>query len=227
MKYDFLLFDADNTLLDFSAAEKSAFFQTAALFGVACDDDIYRLYSEINDGVWKEYERGDILREQIFSRRFDIFKNQTGAKFDSAEYNDCYVHSLANYGPLMPFAKETLEYFQSKNKQLFLVTNGIEFIQESRLSIAGIKHFFKKRFISEVIGFQKPSKEYFDFVESNIDNFKKENAVVIGDSLTADVAAGKFGFDTVWCNFKNKPNNTDNKPDYEIHSLPELYNIIE
>ena len=57
-KYKYLLFDADNTLFDFSQAEYNSFKNTCAAFGVSFSEELYKAYSAINDGLWKQLERG-------------------------------------------------------------------------------------------------------------------------------------------------------------------------
>ena len=65
----------------------------------------------------------------------------------------------------------------------------------------GISHLFEKCFISEDIGAEKPSEKFFDAVAFAIDGFDKSRTLVVGDSLTSDIAGGiNFGVDTCWYN---------------------------
>ena len=61
-------------------------------------------------------------------------------------------------------------------------------------------------FISEKLGSAKPSPVFFEKVAAEIKNFSKESTVIVGDSLTSDIAGGiAFGIDTVWYNPDGKP----------------------
>ena len=87
--------------------------------------------------------------------------------------------------------------------------------------------YFKGIFISEQLGFVKPQKEFFDAVFSKIPDFKKEEAIIIGDSLSSDIKGGNNAeIKTCWFNPKRIENNCDVHIDYEIHSLKDLYEIL-
>ena len=86
-----------------------------------------------------------------------------------------------------------------------------------------MEHFFIKSFISEEIGHNKPSIEFFKVVKENIEGFDFKTTLIIGDSLTSDVKLGiNNNIDTCWFNFNFKENNSDIKPTYQINSLLEL-----
>ena len=94
-------------------------------------------------------------------------------------------------------------------------------VQYSRLEKAGINKFFKGYFISEEIGYQKPMKEFFDYISNNIPNFDKEKAIVIGDSLTSDIkGAIDYGIDTCWFNYRRMK--TTLNINYEINDLSQI-----
>lgn len=110
---------------------------------------------------------------------------------------------------------------------LYIVTNGVSETQDKRLRASGLQPFFKNVFVSEDTGFQKPMKEYFDFVFARIPSFSLEQGLIIGDSLSSDIRGGILaGMDTCWFNPKKKPNNTEIEPTYQIQKLEELYQIL-
>ena len=110
---------------------------------------------------------------------------------------------------------------------MYIVTNGVEFIQNGRFSRCPIEKYFKKRFISGVIGYEKPDVRYFECVASQIPNFEKGKTLIVGDSLTSDIKGGiNFGIDTCWFNPKKKE-----KPDgmditHIAYSFEDIYRII-
>ena len=110
---------------------------------------------------------------------------------------------------------------------MFIITNGIKSIQESRLGASPIKKYIEKSYISEEVGFEKPSTGYFDFIKSDIKGFEADKALVIGDSLTSDISGGiAAGIDTCWFNPRNKILPAGITPTYEIHALGELFAIL-
>ena len=100
--------------------------------------------------------------------------------------------------------------------------------QYSRLESAGISHYFQEIFISEDTGFHKPEKGYFDYCFERIPDFDPAMAMIVGDSLTSDILGGRnAGLRTCWFNRAGRPPRPDIVPDFEIHRLEELPDILE
>ena len=70
MRYDYLLFDADNTLFDFDRAEERALQATLEFFGYPLDSDTRELYCTINRVLWRRLDLGEISREALVVERF-------------------------------------------------------------------------------------------------------------------------------------------------------------
>lgn len=116
----------------------------------------------------------------------------------------------------------------SPSFDLYIVTNGVSRSQYKRLGDSGLYPFFKDVFVSEDTGFQKPMKEYFDYVFARIPGFSAEHGLIIGDSLSADIKGGQMaGIDTCWFNPGKKENESGIIPTYEIQSLDELYDVLK
>ncbi len=113
-----------------------------------------------------------------------------------------------------------------KDYDLYLVSNGTKKVQEGRMSTANISHCFKDIFISEVVGYEKPNVEFFNYVFSKIKDFNRDETVIIGDSLTSDILGGKNAkIKTVWFN-PNGKKCEDIVPDYQISSLNEVKSLL-
>lgn len=112
--------------------------------------------------------------------------------------------------------------------RLYLASNGVADTQYSRLESAGISHFFQEIFISGRHGFHKPEKGYFDYCFARIPDFDPAMAMIVGDSLTSDILGGRnAGLRTCWFNRAGRPPRPDIVPDFEIHRLEELPDILE
>ena len=115
----------------------------------------------------------------------------------------------------------------SKTHNLYIVTNGVASTQQIRIGDSGLQPYFKDIFISELLGSQKPQKEFFDHCFERIPDFDPSLALIIGDSLTSDIKGGNnAGIETCWFNPDGEENNTDAKVDYEIKSLKALYSLL-
>ena len=112
--------------------------------------------------------------------------------------------------------------------RVFIVTNGTKNIQQSRFDIVGLWSYAERVFISEEVGYDKPSKGYTDYVIQNIPDFDKKNCFWIGDSLSADIkAANEAGILSIWFNPQGKPLSNRAKPDYVASNFDEILQICE
>ena len=60
MKYRTLLFDIDNTILDFDANEAESFRNMTIDLEVPYTEELFRRYHMINKKIWEQIERGEI-----------------------------------------------------------------------------------------------------------------------------------------------------------------------
>lgn len=222
-----VLLDLDDTILDFKKAEKIAVSKTFRGIGIEPTDAVVERYSEINVGQWEKLELGIITREEVLSSRFDMLFEELGVDYSGYEAQLTYEKLLEIGHYFMPGAEEMLNTLYEKY-DLYIVSNGTASVQYSRLASAGISHMFKGIFISEHMGTQKPSKEFFEKCFAAIPGFDREKAIVVGDSLTSDIRGGiNAGIMTCWYNPQNKAPRADIVPDYTITELSELSDLIE
>ena len=114
----------------------------------------------------------------------------------------------------------------SKKYRLFLASNGTASVQKGRMTSANLYRFFEKVFISQEIGYNKPSKAFFDGCFAQIPGFDPARAMIVGDSLSSDIQGGiNAGMMTVWVNPDHKPHGAV-KPDYEIEALHQLEALL-
>lgn len=226
-RYKFLLFDADNTLFDFQACEREALKLTFEKYGYELNEVVANTYERINIELWKQYEQGLIDRNTVIYSRFGSLFKEIGIEDDGIAFEDDYQELL---GMQHFFIEGAFELIQKLHEQfeLYIVTNGVTATQLRRLRESGIDQFTKKIFVSEETGFQKPMREYFDYCFSRIENFDRDSAIIIGDSLSSDIRGGNnAGIATCWFNPDMLENISDIMVDYEITKLSDLYGILE
>lgn len=224
----YVLLDIDDTLLDFGKAEAAAIKKTFERIGIPATDEVIARYSEINNAQWSALERGELTRQQVLVRRFDILFEElgiTGVPSEMAQASYEYLLGIGHY--FIDGAVELLEALKDKY-ELYIVSNGTACVQDSRLASAGIAPYFKDIFISERIGADKPSREFFDRAFSRIEGFEREKAIIVGDRLSSDILGGiNAGISTCWFNPKRLPPDPDIPADYEIHALNELPELLK
>lgn len=222
-----VLFDSDDTLLDFTRAEHEALKRTLTEVGIEPAEETISLYSSINKRHWEMLERGELTRPQVLTQRFDRLFEALGLKGDSAATQEIYERELSCGHYFIPGAVELLEALYGRYK-LYMVTNGNEKVQVPRLKSADIGHFFEEIFISQRVGYDKPRIEFFDACFAQMPPFEKDEMIIIGDSLTSDILGGiNAGIHTCWFNPHGKQGREDIAPEYVVGSLDEIPELLK
>lgn len=226
--YKYLLWDIDGTLMDFLAQEKYAIQTLFREYGFGeCTDEMVASYSKINVSYWEKLERGEVEKPAMLVARFRDFFEQVGVDVSKAEeFNAKYQVTI---GDCVVFMKDAMEVLQEEkgNHILVAVTNGTKVAQTRKLRASGLDQIFDYVFISEDVGFEKPSVEYFDKVFETAGITDKKEALIIGDSMTSDILGGiNAGIDTCWFNPSGEPNHRAYKATYEIKELAEIRHIV-
>ena len=221
-----VLFDLDDTLFDFHKAEKIALTKTLVHFGIDPTEETLALYSTINATHWKRLELGEISREEVKVGRYrELFKT-IGVECDPVKATAYYESMLAIGHYFMPGAPELLEELYRKYR-LYIVSNGTAKVQEGRIGSSGIAKYMDGIFISQILGANKPDKQFFDICFAEIPDFSLSETVIIGDSLSSDIKGGiNAAITTVWFNPKGIENDNDIKPDYTIKELSEVPGLL-
>ena len=222
-KYSVILFDIDDTLLDFPKSEREALCEALMLSGIELDDEMISTYQKINYELWKALERKEISRDELMTRRFKDFADFYGFNINADKTAKDYLDALGTKIYFIDGARKLLSSLYGKVK-MYIVTNGMACVQNSRYKLAGLDKVFDGMFISEEVGANKPDARFFEYVSEHIEGFQKERTLIIGDSQTSDIAGGNaFGIDTCWYS----PNNTAAKyePTYTVDSLKKVLPI--
>ncbi len=223
---EYLFLDLDDTILDFHKAERIALSKTIRDFGVEPTDEVLGRYHTINKWHWEQLELGKMTRAEVLVNRFAALFAEMGMEVDPQACAKGYERNLSIGHYFLPGAEEAVMALHQKHR-LFLASNGTASVQKGRMTSANLYRWFEKVFVSQEIGYNKPSKEYFAACFAQIPGFDVSKALMVGDSLTSDIRGGKnAGMKTVWVN----PSHADCggiRPDYEIESLSQLETLIE
>lgn len=223
MKYTTLLFDLDDTLMDFKKAEENAIEKLLLKYSLPATEENKRLYSLTNKAKWAALEKGEITRKELFVTRFPDYFKALGVEADGAQANADYMHFLSQGRFVIEGAEDICRQLK-KNYSMYIITNGAKIVQQGRLTDLPLMKCFDGVFISEEVGFDKPKKEYFDYVFAHIPEKDKSKCLVIGDSLSSDITgAVNYGIDSCWISEKTS---SEIQPTYQISSLIELTDIL-
>ena len=225
-RYDTVLFDADNTLFDFDAAEAQALDLTLEAYGYPVDGRSRDCYLTVNRNLWERFDRGEVKREWLVVERFAALQRSLGGHHDPAEMNAFYLSRLAEAGCLLPGAEELCRALVP-SCTLAIVTNGVASAQRGRFARSPLKALIPWLFISEEVGYQKPQRQFFGAVLSAMSLPPSARIVVVGDSLTADIlGAVNAGLDSIWYNPNGLPGRPDIVPTFEARSFDQVLHLI-
>ena len=226
MKFKTLLFDVDDTLLDFQLTEEKALQALFQEEELTLTDEIEATYKKINSQLWREFEQGKTDKKTVTDTRFSLLFTQLNKNVDGKKMGEQYRYHLSQGHDLLGNSKEIIERLQP-DYDLYIVTNGVAKTQYQRLNDSKMTTFFNDIFVSEEVGYQKPMKEYFDYVFERIPSFDREKTLIIGDSLASDIKGGNVAnIETLWLNPSKQPATLDIQPTYEISRLDEIFNVL-
>ena len=222
-----ILWDIDNTLLDFSYAERASLELALRTHALPCTDAIAADYSRINLEYWRALERGELTRAELRVRRFeDFFAAEAFPPELARPTADVYESLLGEQIRFVPGALETVNALRGRVRQ-YAASNGIISIQRRKLEKSGLAALLDGVFISGELGADKPSPAFFDAVLAALPGLDRGEILMVGDSLTSDVrGAVRYGLPTVWFNPKGAPLTVEEKPDWTIRKLEEVAPIV-
>lgn len=226
-----ILWDVDGTLLDFKASERHSLTKAFEHFSLGeCTDDIINTYSSINQSCWEMLERGELTKEQTLIVRFDKFFDAVGINgIDSTRFSKLYESGLCDKIVFIDNSYELLLSLKEKYKQ-YAVTNGAYSVQKKKLNKSGFDKIFDGVFISDLVGYEKPNVNFFNFVRENIIDVSNDEILIVGDSLTSDIKGGNnMGIKTCLYDPKNLYTCYDKDKysiDYRISHLNDIRSIL-
>ena len=224
---EFLFLDLDDTILDFHKAERIALSKTISQFGLEPNEEVLHRYHLINKAHWEMLERGELTRAEVLTQRFGVLFAEYGLDVDVQVCAKTYERNLSIGHYFLPGAEEAVDRL-SKKYRLFLASNGTAVVQKGRMTSANLYRFIEKVFASQEIGHNKPSKAYFDACFAQIPGFDPAKAMIVGDSLTSDIAGGiNAGIRTCWVNPQHLPCPDHIHPDHEIEYLSQLEALLD
>ena len=228
-KYKTILWDLDQTLLNFDLSMDHAIRVTFRRFQIPIDDEMVAQYDAINRSFWNRFELGEIDKEEVKTGRFRVLFEELGIHHVTPkEVAEIYQEELGSVFFYIEGAKELVTQLRQMGYRQYVVTNGVNSTQSNKMKLSGLDQIVDGVFVSERIGYPKPMREYFDACFAALPDVRKEECILVGDSLTSDMrGANNAGIAACWFNPDGKKKEIDVTIDYEIRRLDELLSILQ
>lgn len=200
-----IFFDLDHTLWDFDRNSEMAFDRIfkSKFPEIKCQDFIQK-YIPINQACWKLYQNDAITHLELRYNRLKFSFDALNIVISDADIDQIandYIEFLTENNHLFDGTIEILDYLKSKYK-LHIITNGFATVQEKKINNAALRDYFSTITNSELAGVKKPNSIIFDYAVNSAKT-SKENCIMIGDCLDADVnGALNAGLDAIFFNDK-------------------------
>lgn len=222
MKYQWILFDADETLFHFDAFKGLQLMFSR--FDVDFSRDDFSHYQTVNLPLWVDYQDGKITATQLQHRRFQSWADRL--KVTTQTLNSAFMTAMADICCLLPGAKELITALTGK-VNMGIITNGFTELQLVRLEKTGLKDVFAPLVISEQVGIAKPDIGIFEHALTYMGEIQREQVLMVGDNPHSDILGGmNAGFDTCWLNCENLTLPDGIKPSYQVTSLTQLQSLL-
>ena len=198
MRYKAILFDNDDTLMDFQTGNRNALNRLMDELGY-CDPDRYEQYEAVNRECWAELEQGRLKQDRLRLERFTRFFDRYPVPGDAALAAERFVALLGEQSILLPHALEVVRAISEK-LPVAIVTNGMTTIQKSRFARSPLTAYVADVVISEEVGASKPRPELFWLALQRLGTAPRD-ALMIGDGVGSDIrGANAAGIDACWYN---------------------------
>lgn len=215
-----ILLDVDNTLLDFDLGAKEATKEAFADAGLEYSDEVHPVFTRINNGLWEDIENGLLTKEGLYQIRWQLIFDELGIRANGKEFEKLFLRRLRESAIPVDGAPELVRYLHGKYI-LCIASNASYDQQVKRLKKAGLYGYMRHIFISEKIGAPKPAAEFFEYCLKALSPIKREELMIIGDSLTADIdGAASFGIKS--CFFNRRGIKIKSPADFTVAELGEI-----
>jgi 2-haloacid dehalogenase len=219
--------DIDNTLLDFRKCADASLQKGFAEFSLPWTEDFIPLFHTLNSALWRQLEEGIFPnRQALLDVRFERIFAAAGITCDGRAFEARFQRLLSESCEPVDGALDILRYLAGKYT-ICAASNSSLDQQLRRLGDAGMLPYFTHVFVSEEAGLAKPAPAFFRWCFDRLDGVKKEDTIMIGDSLTADVAGAEaFGIRCCWFNPAGDECSPDIRPWKTVRSLAEIRDIL-
>ncbi|MBV9079557.1 MAG: HAD-IA family hydrolase [Elusimicrobia bacterium] len=217
-----VVFDLDNTLVDFMRVKRAA---VAGAVDAMIDAGLPAVRDEAIKRVFDMYDREGIEDQKVFDK---MLKNEYGDinyRILAAGVNG-YRKAKEGHLILYPHVRPTIVTLIRMGLKLALVSDAPRMPAWMRLNSLGLDPFFDIVVTNEDTGKKKPDPAPFLLALSKL-GVKPEEAIMVGDWAERDiVGAHAIGMKTAFARYGDDFNTQNHNADFELKSPADLVDIV-
>lgn len=228
--YKAVIFDLDNTLINFSSCETESMKRTCLDHNLFIDNEVewnlfWGNFTEHNFRHWINFVNGGEVKTIGDVLKYSFRDSLNLEDLFHSSLSDTYWDYFCNTCHFEEGAEQVLSIFRDKYP-LGIITNGISESQRKRLRAGNIDEMFESIVISDEVGIRKPKKEIFEVALSDLKLSNKE-VLFVGDSLQDDYhGAMNSGIDFCFYNRENVELSNGINPKFMIRNLLDLVDVV-
>lgn len=218
-----ILFDADDTLFDFTQGARLSLTTLAGHYDIAHPaEEFWNDFIAISNELWVGVEQGTMDKVTLKSERFRRLFSKHKMNHDAVEAGDFYLEQLSCQTHMLPGALELCQHLQGRVR-MGIITNGIESVQVRRLAASELKNYIEVMVVSEECGYAKPDVRIFEHALKRMAHTEPSQVLMVGDRLETDILGAHLaGMKSCWFNPGKLERSGSIAPDHEVHHLDEL-----
>jgi HAD superfamily hydrolase (TIGR01549 family) len=239
MLYQIILFDLDDTLIDFSAAEQIGIRKIHSQFYPTTPYPLFEQhFKKLNNELWSRVgaQENGLMPNEVRFLRFKQLNEAIECTASSHDVADAYEHYLIEHIEWIPDVRKTIEFLHQKGHILGIITNGFVASQLRKKEKFSLENWFDCFVISDDVGFAKPNKKIFDIALQKLSythnqplhSYHKNSILMVGDSIISD-GHGAKNFGINYCHVHHSPpqaTSLETTLTYHINSVANLPNCI-
>jgi len=217
-----IIFDLDNTLMDFMKVKRVA-IETAV--EAMIDAGLKMPKEEMVEKIYKAYGEEGIEDQHIFDKVLE-------REFGHIDYRILasgiigYRRAKEGTMSLYPHVHLTLTTLTKMGIKMIIVTDAPKLPVWMRISALGLQHYFEHILTYEDTGAKKPSPKPFQMA-LDILKVKPDESLMVGDWAERDVVGAKqLGMKTAFARYGDTFETKDSGADYELNDILELVDIV-
>jgi YjjG family noncanonical pyrimidine nucleotidase len=223
IQYEWILFDADDTLFHFDAFRGLQI--TFSKYRVDFKQKDYDEYQRVNRALWVQFQQGLIRADDVKTKRFQAWAEILDVS--PSTLNSEFLSAMAEISTPLDGAYDLIKALKNEKVKIGIITNGFSDLQWVRLERTGLKQYFDVVVVSEEVGVAKPDKRIFEHTLNAMGDPDPSKVLMVGDTLETDIVGGSsVGMTTCWLNTKKLQTLEKTVPTFQVSSLKELEDIL-
>ncbi len=218
-----VLFDVDNTLVDFMKMKEEAVW---AAVDYMIDASLRMKRKEAYDKIFEIYWREGIEDQKIFDKFLTEILGRVDYKILAA---GIVGYRRAKEGTLIlyPHVSSTLMELLKMGKKLAVVSDAPVLQVWTRLAQTGLIHFFEAVVTLDDTGYRKPDPRPFEVALRKL-GVEPQEVVYIGDWAERDIVGAKqLGMHSVFARYGDVFDTKNSGADFEVSDIYDLVEIVK